>query len=299
MKNFGKYLLADNLRAAIAALACALLAFILPTGFIAVVVAGLVTLQKGYKSGLMVLAFVLLPVIAFLVTHHMDFFYRFGLLLIQCGLIFIFALILRHTGSWQWVVKSAAMLGILAVGTVHIIFPDIKQTWAQLITHYLKTNDWTSTFRLGAERSAEFVHHLAPIATGGFAFFVLFGMIVLLILARWWQASLSSPGRLQMEFTAIRINPVVAGLLLIASLGLIWQPAWLIDMYPVLLLPFMLAGLSILHRLVMNRKDMILLVLAVYVALLLLTFFTVIILAIIGLIDSFYNFRKRYPLLQS
>ncbi len=90
MKNFGKYLLADNLRAAIAALACALLAFILPTGFIAVVVAGLVTLQKGYKSGLMVLAFVLLPVIAFLVTHHMDFFYRFGLLLIQCGLIFIF-----------------------------------------------------------------------------------------------------------------------------------------------------------------------------------------------------------------
>ncbi|WP_040933392.1 hypothetical protein [Coxiella burnetii] len=299
MKNFGKYLLADNLRAAIAALACALLAFILPTGFIAVVIAGLVTLQKGYKSGLMVLAFVLLPVIAFLVTHHMDFFYRFGLLLIQCGLIFIFALILRHTGSWQWVVKPAAMLGILAVGTVHIIFPDIKQTWAQLITHYLKTNDWTSTFRLGAGRSAEFVHHLAPIATGGFAFFVLFGMIVLLILARWWQASLSSPGRLQMEFTAIRINPVVAGLLLIASLGLIWQPAWLIDMYPVLLLPFMLAGLSILHRLVMNRKDMILLVLAVYVALLLLTFFTVIILAIIGLIDSFYNFRKRYPLLQS
>ncbi|ABS78331.1 hypothetical protein CbuD7D7780_04805 [Coxiella burnetii] len=299
MKNFGKYLLADNLRAAIAALACALLAFILPTGFIAVVIAGLVTLQKGYKSGLMVLAFVLLPVIAFLVTHHMDFFYRFGLLLIQCGLIFIFALILRHTGSWQWVVKSAAMLGILAVGTVHIIFPDIKQTWAQLITHYLKTNDWTSTFRLGAGCSAEFVHHLAPIATGGFAFFVLFGMIVLLILARWWQASLSSPGRLQMEFTAIRINPVVAGLLLIASLGLIWQPAWLIDMYPVLLLPFMLAGLSILHRLVMNRKDMILLVLAVYVALLLLTFFTVIILAIIGLIDSFYNFRKRYPLLQS
>ncbi|WP_267256653.1 hypothetical protein [Coxiella endosymbiont of Ornithodoros maritimus] len=300
MKNFGKYLLADNLRAAVAALACALLACILPTGFIAVVMLGLVTLQKGYKSGLMVLAFVLLPVIAFLVTHHIDFFYRFGLLLIQCGFVFIFALILRYTGSWQWVVKSAAMLGILVVGTVHIIFPDIKQTWAQLITHYLKTNDWTSTFRLGAGRSAEFVHHLAPIATGGVVFFVLFGMIVLLILARWWQSSLFSPGRLQMEFTSIRINPLAAGLLLlVASTGLIWQPAWLIDVYPVLLLPFMLAGLSILHRLLMNRKDMVLLVLAVYVALLLLTFFTVIMLAIIGLIDSFYNFRKRYPLLQS
>ncbi|MBW5802441.1 hypothetical protein FIV31_01880 [Coxiella endosymbiont of Ornithodoros amblus] len=299
MKNFGKYLLTDNLRAAIAALACALLAFILPTGFIAVVMVGLVTLQKDYKNGLMVLAFVLLPVIAFLVTNHMDFFYRFGLLLIQCGFVFIFALILRYTDSWQWVVKLAAMLGILVVGMVHIIFPDIKQTWAQLITHYLKTNDWTSTFRLGAGRSAEFVHHLAPIATGGFVFFVLFSMIVLLILARWWQSSLFFPGRLQMEFTSIRIDPLAAGLLLVASTGLIWQPVWLIDMYPVLLLPFMLAGLSILHRLLMNRKDMVLLVLAVYVALLLLTFFTVIMLAIIGFIDSFYNFRKRYPLLQS
>lgn len=298
MKNFGKYLLADNLRAAIAALSCALLAFIVPVGFVAVVIMGLVTLQKGVKSGLMVLAFVLLPALAFLLTQHLEFFYRFGLLLTQCGLIFIFALLLRCT-SLEWVINAAALLGIITVGIVHLIFHHIKQIWANVITYYLRTNDWTSTFRLGTSRSAEFVHHLAPVATGGFSFFVLFGMIVLLILARWWQTALFSPGRLQLEFTAIRINPIAGVLLLIASIGLIWKVAWLTDMYPVLLLPFMLAGLSIFHRLVTNRKDMIFLVLAVYVALLILTFCTVIMLSIIGLIDSFYNFRKRYPLLQS
>ena len=293
MKNFGKYLLADNLRAAIIALVCALLAFIFPTGFVAVVIIGLVTLQKGHKSGLMILAFVLLPIIALLVTHHIDFLYRYGFLFMQCGLVFIFSLILRHTGSWQWLVKSVSLLGILIVSASHLIFPNIKEQWTDLITTYLKTNDWTSVFQLSENRSTEFVHHLAPIATGGFTFFVLFGMIVLLILARCWQAVLFSPGRLQLEFTDVRINPTTSGFFLIVSLGLLWQPTWLVDIYPVLLLPFMLAGLSIFHRLVMTRKDTIFLVLAVYMALLLFTFFTVIMLAIIGFVDSFYNFRKH------
>ena len=297
MQNFGKYLLTDNLRAAVVALVFTLLAFILPTGFIAVVIIGLVTLQKGYKSGLIILAFVLLPVVAILVTNHIDFLYRYGFLFIQCGFVFIFALILRHTGSWQWLVKLVTLLGVLTVSTSHLIFPDIKEQWAHLITAYLKANNLTSVFHLDTDRSTEFVHHLAPIATGGFTFFILFGMIVLLILARCWQATLFSPGRLQMEFTDVRINPMAASFFLIASLGLIWQPTWLIDMYPVLLLPFMLAGLSIFHRLVITRKDMVLLVLAVYIALLLFTFFTVSVLAIIGFVDSFYNFRNRFRLL--
>ena len=297
MKSLGKYLLADNIRAAIAALSCSLLAFILPIGFVATLILGLVTLQKGYKAGLIVLAFVLLPAIALVVTRHFSFFYRFDLLLIQCGLVFIFALILRHTAFWQWVLEAAAVIGVLAIGVVHLIFPHIRQIWVGLINNYLQANGWSLTFHLGADRSAEFVQHFATIATGGFAFFVLFGMIVLLILARWWQTALFSPGQLQLEFTGIRISQASASLLIIASIVLIWQPSWLVDIYPMLLFPFMVGGLSILHRLVMNRREMVLLMVMVYIALLLLTFFTVIALAIVGLIDSFYNFRKRYALI--
>lgn len=293
MKSFGKYLLADNIRAAIAALICSLLAFLLPVGFIATLILGLVTLKKGYKSGLAVLAFVLLPAIALLVTHHFVFFYQFDLLLIQCALVFVFAVILRHTGSWQWVLEVCAVIGVLSVLIAHMMFPNIRQVWIGLIHSYLQTNGWALTFHLGANRSAELADHLSAIATGGFAFFVLFGMIVLLILARWWQTTLFSPGLLQIEFTEIRISQVGAGLLIIASIGLIWQPSWLVDLYPMLLFPFMVGGLSIIHRLVMTRREMTLIIVIVYIALLLLTFFTVIFLAIIGFIDSFYNFRKR------
>ncbi|MFW0089267.1 MAG: hypothetical protein AB8Y91_01760, partial [Coxiella endosymbiont of Haemaphysalis japonica] len=119
----------------------------------------------------------------------------------------------------------------------------------------------------------------------------------LMILARWWQTTLFSPGRLKLEFNRIRISQVSAGLLIIASIALIWQPSWLVDIYPMLLFPFMVGGLSILHQLVMNRREIALIVVMVYIALLLLTFFTVIVLAIVGFIDSFYDFRKRYALI--
>lgn len=296
MKNFGKYLLADNIRAAIAALIFSLLAFLLPVGFFTTLILGLVTLQKGYKASLVVLAFVLLPAIALLITRHFSFFYRFDLLLAQCSLVFIFALILRHANSWQWVLEAAAVMGTLAVSVVHIIFPNIRKIWMSLINNCLQFNDWALTFHLDTDRSAKFVQHFISIATGSFVFFVLFGTIILLISARWWQTALFSPGQLQFEFTKIRISQVSASLLIVASICLIWQPSWLVDAYPVLLFPFMIGGFSVLHWLVMNRREMVLLTIMVYIAFLLLTFFTVIILAIMGLIDSFYNFRKRYAL---
>ena len=297
MKSLGKYLLADNMRAAMAALGCSLLAFILPIGFVTILILGLVTLQKGYRAGLVVLAFVLLPAIALLITRNFVFFYWFDLLLIQCGLMFIFALILRYTAFWQWVLEAAAAIGILTVGVAHLIFPHIRQIWTELINNYLQANGLSLTFHLGTDRSVEFIQHLAGIATGGCAFFVLFGMIVLMLLARWWQTTLFSPGRLQLEFNGIRISQVSAGLLIIASIALIWQPSWLVDIYPMLLFPFMVGGLSILHQLVMNRREIALVVVMVYIALLLLTFFTVIALAIVGFIDSFYDFRKRHALI--
>lgn len=297
MKSLGKYLLADDMRAAMVALGCSLLAFILPIGFVTILILGLVTLQKGYRAGLVVLSFVLLPAIALLITRNFVFFYWFDLLLIQCGLMFIFALILRYTAFWQWVLETAAAIGILTVGVMHLIFPHVRQIWTELINNYLQANSFSLTFHLGTDRSVAFIQHLAAIATGGCAFFVLFGMIVLMILARWWQTTLFSPGRLKLEFNRIRISQVSAGLLIIASIALIWQPSWLVDIYPILLFPFMVGGLSILHQLVMNRREIALIVVMVYIALLLLTFFTVIVLAIVGFIDSFYDFRKRYALI--
>ncbi len=298
MKRLGKYLLADNLRAALAALVFALATFVLPTGFIAAIIVALVALQKGIKSSLLVLAFVLLPALAFLVTKRFDYFYRFDFLLVQCVLIWLFALVLRYSNAWHWVLDAAAALGVIAVAVVHLVEPQIKQTWVRLITDYLKSNDLTSAFHMTPDSTTRVVGHLSAVATGGFAFYMLLGAIILLILARWWQSAIYAPGRLQQEFHHICIDRVMAVILIAATIGLYWRPDWLVDMYPLLLLPFMMGGLSVLHRLVANRKELRILLVAVYVALLLLTFFMVILLALIGFIDSWYDCHRQHKAVQ-
>ncbi|QHG92551.1 hypothetical protein EGQ50_02265 [Coxiella endosymbiont of Amblyomma sculptum] len=285
--------------ASMSALGCVLLGFVLPVGFIASLVLGLITLQKGYKASLSVLSFILLPAIALAITQHFGFFYRFDLLLAQCGLMFVLALILRHTVSWKRVLESASLIGILLVSLIHLVFPNIRKIWVELIKGYFLTNDWMLTFHLDTNHSAEIIRSLATIATGSFVFFVLFGIIVLLVLARWWQTALFFPGRFRLEFTEIRMDQTSAMLLIIVTIGLFWQSSWLEDIYPTLLLPFMIGGLSLLHRLAINRKEMLLLIITIYIALLLLTFFTTVVLAIVGLMDSFCNFRKRYVLFQN
>ena len=70
MRKLGGYLLANNRRAAILAFVCALLPLIgLPGDLLTAILVGFITLRKGAKAGLFLLAFVALPTISFLVAR--------------------------------------------------------------------------------------------------------------------------------------------------------------------------------------------------------------------------------------
>ena len=75
MKKLGEFLLAKDSHAIVIAFLCALLPiFYIPTGFIAVIIVGLVTLQKGPKSGFWLLTWIALPSIALLVLREIGLF---------------------------------------------------------------------------------------------------------------------------------------------------------------------------------------------------------------------------------
>ncbi len=293
MKKLGEYLLANNMRAAIVAFLCTLLPLIaLPGGFIAAIIVGLVTIRKGSKAGLFVLAFVALPAISLLVLRQFEYG-LFDILLARCILVWIFALILRRWNSWTLVLEIMAVVGVVAVIIVHLFVPDIKQIWTTALTHYYKEFALSGLLQLTPEKTASFINHVVPFATGSAAFLLFFGIFVQLLLARWWQSVIFLPGSFQQEFITIRVDRIAAVILIAATVGICWQPSWLIDLYPVLLLPFMVAGLSIVHRITANRKEMIFLVATMYIALVILNFIVIALLALVGLIDSWANFRKQ------
>jgi hypothetical protein len=294
MRKFGLYILAENRRAAIVALICALLPLVgIPIGFFAAVVVGLVTLRKGVKAGLMILAFAILPAICFLIANRADFFYGYYILIAQCILVWLFAIVLQKTLSWRLMLEIATLIGILAVIGVHIFIPHVSEMWINLYQQHMETFPWATVFRGSAAKTNEIIQHASTIATGAVALVGLFFVFVELLLARWWETAIYSPGALKTEFDRIRIDRIAAGILLVATVGLYWKSTWLIDVYPVLLLPFIIGGLSIMHKIASKRKELIVLIIAIYLALFLVPFFAVVLLALIGFIDSWIAFRKR------
>lgn len=291
MRKFGLYLLANNQRAAIAALIFALLPLVMvPTGFVAVVIVGLVTLRQGLKPGLMVMAFALLPAIAFLIVNRVQLFYGYDFLLVsQCMLVTVFALILRRTAAWRFILETATILGCLVVLSMHYFIPDVKAFWIHLYNQV----QGLENFHRAMVIPDNLLQSATAMASGVIAFILLFGVFVQLLLARWWETSIYSPGALRTEFNRIRISRVFALLLLVATVGLYWKQVWLIDVYPVLLLPFTVGALSILSKLTTLNKRLILVSMLVYFVLLILPFYTIIFLTMIGFIDSWFDFRKR------
>lgn len=291
MRKIGQFLLANDLHAGFAGLLFALLAYFnLPGGFIASIIVGFVTLHKGYKSGLFVVAWAALPAISLLVLKRYGLF---DFLLLRCFLVWVFAILLRAYGSWRLVLASITVLGALAVISVHFFIPNTAAWWSSILTNYIKEFTELGVWKANPAETKEIITRIAPIATGLLSFLVLISVFVELLLARWWQSAIFQPGRLQEEFLSIHLGKIAAlvmtGVLILIVLKIrIGQ-----DFLPIALLPFMITGLSLLHLTVVKNKMMFIPAILVYIGLVFIPFFLVPLLAFAGYIDSWINFRKN------
>lgn len=292
MRKLGAFLLANNRNAIIVAFISALLPLLhLPGGFIAAVVIGFVTLQKGGKAGAAVLAWVALPAIALLYLHSVG---TFDVLLLRCTLVWIFAMLLRAHRSWPLVLEVAVLFGGLIVLGMHWMIPDVRAFWMQLMTRFFTETGLSAAWQNGPGEVSRMVRQLAPIATGVFTALSLMLSIVQLVVARWWQAALFNPGGFRREFIQIRFSRTVAVLALALLGGVALNVPVIVDIFPLVLLPFMMAGLSLMHYWVgKHGQALLLLLIFVYVALIIAMFYMVILLALIGFIDSWYDFRRK------
>jgi len=120
----------------------------------------------------------------------------------------------------------------------------------------------------------------------------MFVAIMLLMLARWMQASLYNPGGFQQEFHALRIEQKVAmillGLMLLASFQVLIPQTWILY----LILPLLFSGMALIHALAAKKQLSSLWLAALYAVLMLPVVVNMVVL--LALVDSWYNFRKRF-----
>lgn len=303
-RKFGSYLLVKDSHASAAALIFAFLPFFgIPTGFMAAAILALVVLVKELRSSLMVLAWAALPTLCLLYLHQwasLDLLSLSRFILILC-----FALLLKLKKSWRLLLEVQALLGLVVVSAFHWLIPNLNQWWTQLLTGYVQQLESNSHLALTQDQWQSFIKQALPIMTGSIVTGALAGLTVLLVLASWWKAQIFKPGSFGKEFRSIRMSLLDAGVLLVAVVGCLLHWRGLMDALPVLIFPFMVAGLSLLHyganrkkpkklmgKLFLN-KVMFFVLAASYLGLLFVPWAAALILALLGFIDSGYSIRQQ------
>lgn len=297
MSAISEFLLKKDINAALVAFGCVMLTFVgIPGEILAAVIIALCTMMRGYKSGAVVLAFVALPGFAFLLHREIS---PFDFVFIQCVFVWLLAGLVQKLQSWRLVFEIMALVGVALVALFHAIVPDTTQFWLSAITKVMTTVNTNLSANLDVNQLVDAMRPMAPYMTGLLLFSVSSLIFVELLLARRWQLRLQGrPEAFRQEFVSIHMGYVGAACLSLLLVGSYLQLPVARDSIFVFILPFMMSGLSYLHFMLKRYRQLIYLMIALYIGLFIsvTSIKIVLLLALIGYVDSFCDFRKRFAL---
>jgi hypothetical protein len=285
MKTFGEFITRNVWLASLLALMCAILPLL---GWLAMVVVALISLRKGAAQGLLVLLWACLPSIVMLAMGWHGSTLQVCYFVIN-GLVVWFMALLLRASSWATTLQITAGIGVLAVLALHGVYPEwVTQMQAYLQQLFANANMVTPSQQQVIALWSKNVVHLFVVSTIAFS-------ALWLVLARWWQSVLFNPGELKTELHNIRLNKYFALIAIILMALLIFvHSQWLMDLVPVILLPFSIAGLSIIHSMFSAYKIHIAWLVGFYILLVILMGFVSSFLAVAAIVDSWTNVRSRW-----
>ncbi len=271
-----------------------------------ILVAAFVTLLRGAFEGTLVLCatvapFILSYALSFDATQSQMMMVATATIVAINVLTWLLALVLRCYSSWSRVVGVSVLVGILLVCIIHLMFPGV-QDWsgAQLTAYMNKTATMlqqlapTDVSARQDVQAASMIAAMKPYITGFVVASILLNALVQLVITRWWQAIIFNPGELRKELYRIRLDYLLAGVF-IAVLALAYvNNAYAMDMLPVMVVGFAAAGLSLVHAILKASRAGFFWLILVYLAVIFIFPAGIVLVAMAGLLDSFFDIRLRF-----
>jgi hypothetical protein len=278
MRALAEYIMRGRTQAALIAI---LLVPILPQATLA-----LVTLRRGTLDGLWIMFWAFAPMIIAM-WSDIEF--------VPMAMISLGTLIAVYTGAQllrlqlNWPTVLMALIGVVFVLSLLFVW-----VFDQQITGFLQQLVELQKASLKSQGIAYDESLMVLPSNWHFVGLGSFGVIVnvtiALAIGRWWQALLYNPGGFRREFSQLRLNPLLAGgLVLIASLTMVsadyryWS--WLAAF------PLVMVSVSLAHQFAALQRMGRAWLVIFYLALLSLPFYLV--MAVLGFLDSWTNLRRR------
>lgn len=291
MFSVAKFIMRGPKQAFIATLILSILTvWISPLGVLVGAIIALVTLRVGVQDGLKMLVVAMTSVLAVSSYYAGSMLPGLVAVLEYMLPIWLLSWVLRETNSLALSLSLTMLMVGLGVIVFHWVVGDPASWWQQVFRDYLMPVFEQS----GTAYPQQMLESLTEVATLLLAMFVVVLWFGIILLGRWWQSKLYSPGQFQADFYDIRLPKKIAFLaVVIALFGLFTQAALIQDLSSVLMAGLMFQGLAVAHHSAHKRQLNGFWLGGLYVLLFLFPQ-TILILATIGLIDTWVDIRNRW-----
>jgi hypothetical protein len=301
MKALADFIVSGRFQAILVAALSGILAFLAPPWSTLLVYLGaasiaLVTLRIGPSKGLQVLG------IATLLT---GLFYQLAgvsaaaiaITLVMMWLpCWIASGVLWRTTRMALAMLSGAGVGLVALVLVYAIYGDPAPWWFERLQQLEEALEQSGLFTRDISVE-ELMQDLSRLMTGVVLASLVLSALSSMLLGRWWQALQVNPGGLRTEFNKLRFGQTTGLLTLGAMIFAQLAGGGVRDMAAqavmIMLVPYLFAGLAVIHGLVARAGRGRGWLFAVYVVLAILPQATLL-LAGGGLLDTWIDFRRRF-----
>ncbi|MDT8407815.1 MAG: hypothetical protein RQ715_11245 [Methylococcales bacterium] len=284
-----RFIMKDAMSAAMVMMAAAFLALILPPfSLVGAGALALVTLRQGAAFGLKVLGIAGLASATLAWAIWQQPWLAGSFVLFVWVPVYLIALLLRSSRQLSLTVEITTALGMLGVLVFFAINPDAPAFWRDMLNVLL-------TPVLG-ETSVPWLDKIADYMTGIIIAGSVFSLLLALMLGRWWQASLYNPGGFAEEYFALRTHRgfslavIIMAAIAAISAGMVGLIAS--NMAILALTLYGLVGSAVVH-VVLKRQRQARFWLPIFYVLLFLVPQMLIPVTLIGLGDSWFNWRIK------
>lgn len=287
------------MQAMLVATASALLSMLaLPLTWVLAYVSGgaiaLVTLKVGPKQGLQVAAGAVIgtALMALLALRAPMLGITFALLVWLP--VWLVSVVLQRTQSLSLALQAAIGIGVAAVLTAFLVGGDPAPAWMEMLSQVRPVLEELGAVPAG-EEGTRLLQTAAAMMTGGLAFVgLVLTLAMSLFTGRAWQAGTERSGAFQAEFRRLSFGRVMGyGTVALLALALLTQQSLLDNVTLVAVLSYVFVGLAVVHGALAGSAAATAWLVGVYALLAFLPQLMGLLLALVGLADTWVDVRSR------
>ena len=294
MMFLARFILKGPNQAALVAATMAILGILLaPALWLSAAAIALVTLVQDYRQGMKVMGFAAVGSALFAALIFSSPLVVVYFVLMAWLPAWLAATVLKQTVSLAASLQFIAALSFLAVIVLYVVFPGFGEYWREPLDLLAQQLTEQSQGQLSLEELQQAEEWVIKLIPGLMASSILFGTMISLFLARWWQALVLNPGGFGREFQSLNLgkgSALIAAGIVTASVLVGSEPVY--AMLLLILALYLTQGLSIVHAVFARRPLNVVWLYVLYIAMIFVPHI-VALLVLVGITDAWIDFRRR------